>query len=118
MDIQMPEMDGVTATKQIRSLDGSVGKIPIVAMTANAMQGDREKYLNAGLTAYISKPIDQRELLNTIAQLAEVEAPNFDESDQRLETQFHETGEPASTDATVELKELMSDLDNLLDGTR
>ena len=64
MDIQMPIMDGVEATKQIRN--GETGKknrnIPIVAMTAHAMKGDREKFLEQGLTDYISKPIDIKNL--------------------------------------------------------
>ena len=64
MDIQMPIMDGVEATKQIRS--GESGEknqnIPIVAMTAHAMKGDREKFLDQGLTDYISKPINIKNL--------------------------------------------------------
>jgi two-component system, sensor histidine kinase and response regulator len=64
----MPEMDGVMATVKIRSLPGPVGDIPIIAMTANAMQGDREQYLAAGMTDYVAKPIDQRELLSAIAR--------------------------------------------------
>ena len=56
MDIQMPEMDGFQATKAIRSMEGC-GGIPIVAMTANAMQGDKEKSLEAGMNDHITKPL-------------------------------------------------------------
>jgi PAS domain S-box-containing protein len=58
MDVQMPEMDGLSATRKIRSLEGPAKTIPIVALTANAMKGDREKFIDAGMDDYVSKPID------------------------------------------------------------
>lgn len=58
MDIHMPEMDGLTATRKIREMDGSLGEIPIIAVTANAVRGDRERYLDAGMDDYVSKPVD------------------------------------------------------------
>ena len=57
MDAQMPEIDGIEATRWIRTLPGAHGRVPIVANTANAMRGDREKYLEAGMDDYASKPI-------------------------------------------------------------
>jgi CheY-like chemotaxis protein len=69
MDVQMPEMDGPTATRVIRRLDGAMSKIPIIALTANAMTGQREDYLAAGMDAYVTKPIDPSVLFATIAQL-------------------------------------------------
>ncbi|WP_370280369.1 response regulator [Pontibacterium sp.] len=70
MDIQMPEMDGFEATKQIREHEaGSTSHLPIIAMTANAMKGDREQCLNAGMDDYIPKPIRSEQLYETIEQV-------------------------------------------------
>jgi CheY-like chemotaxis protein len=60
MDVQMPEMDGLTATRQIRQAEEACGlHIPIVAMTARAMAGDRERCLEAGMDDYITKPLNR-----------------------------------------------------------
>ncbi|MFQ5688120.1 MAG: response regulator, partial [Candidatus Scalindua sp.] len=68
MDCQMPEIDGYEATRTIRDVNSTVRnhKIPIVAMTANAMNGDREKCLDAGMDDYITKPINIQELTETV----------------------------------------------------
>ena len=71
MDVQMPEMDGVEATKQIRSCDTAKfdPKIPIIALTAYAMRGDKEKFLNAGMNDYATKPVDIDNLFEKMSQL-------------------------------------------------
>jgi len=71
MDIQMPEMDGFEATKVIRDKKSPVKRhdIPIIAMTAHAMSGDREKCINSGMNGYISKPINVKELFNEISRI-------------------------------------------------
>ncbi len=67
MDVQMPGMDGVETTRRIRASEGSGVRIPIIAMTANTMKGDRETCLAAGMDGYLPKPVDPAELARTIA---------------------------------------------------
>lgn len=70
MDMQMPVMDGIEATKLIRAKEAETGKhVPIIAMTANVMPGDKEKCLQAGMDAYISKPIQRETLFTTLAEV-------------------------------------------------
>jgi len=66
MDCQMPVMDGYSATQAIRNLDTSKNSIPIIAMTANAMEGDREQCINAGMDDYISKPLKKSDIAEAI----------------------------------------------------
>ncbi len=68
MDVQMPRKDGMTAVRELRASDGPNAAIPVIAMTANAMSGDRQKCLDAGMSDYISKPIDPRILFTAIAR--------------------------------------------------
>jgi two-component system, sensor histidine kinase and response regulator len=76
MDVQMPELDGLDATSAIRAWEKSAGThIPIIAMTAHAMKGDRERCLAAGMDGYTSKPIRIGELERAIAQLVSPSKP-------------------------------------------
>jgi CheY-like chemotaxis protein len=72
MDCQKPEMDGFEATKQIRMLEahGILPHIPIIALTANAMKGDKEKCLASGMDDYLSKPIRQQDVQQMVERWA------------------------------------------------
>jgi two-component system sensor histidine kinase/response regulator len=101
MDVRMPELDGFEATGLIRERERSTGQhIPIIAMTAHAMKGDRERCLAAGMDAYVSKPVNVQELLVTIQSLIP-EPPDIEE------------GKPASSAAgeLVDIKALLERLE-------
>jgi len=70
MDVQMPEMDGYQATAVVRERESRLGgHLPIVAMTAHAMKGDREECLAAGMDGYVAKPIRRAELQKVIQEI-------------------------------------------------
>jgi PAS domain S-box-containing protein len=75
MDVSMPVMDGLTATRAIRALGGAHAVLPIIAMTAQSMQGDRERCLGAGMNDYLSKPIDRDKLYRVTAQWLQTTPP-------------------------------------------
>ena len=116
MDIQMPELDGVQATKQIRALPIPKRNIPIIAMTAHAMAGAKEEYLAAGMNDYISKPVQPALLLSKLASIAIEDAGCVSQSPLDVErtkveaTSVDEPSEPALLDIAklTELEKALS----------
>ena len=68
MDVQMPGVDGLEATRRIRRLEVAQAGVPVIAITANAMAGDDRRCLDAGMNDYVTKPIDRARLLSTVAR--------------------------------------------------
>jgi CheY-like chemotaxis protein len=68
MDVQMPDMDGLEVTRTIRAQEQT--RVPIIALTAKAMMGDMEKCMEAGMDAYLTKPIDGRQLIAVLERVA------------------------------------------------
>jgi CheY-like chemotaxis protein len=68
MDVSMPDMDGLAATRAIRQMAGKMGSVPILAMTAHAMPGDRERCLAAGMDDHIAKPVNRASLLASVSR--------------------------------------------------
>jgi signal transduction histidine kinase/CheY-like chemotaxis protein len=83
MDIQMPVMDGLTATKKIRSLPAPTGNVKIIAMTANVLQEDVQQYLEAGMNAYVSKPFITDELILKMANVLACDTVNGEQLDNK-----------------------------------
>ena len=97
MDVQMPEMDGIEATRWIRQTEAAGGEhTPIVAMTAHAMKGDRERCLEAGMDDYLTKPIHVQEMVKTIHRLT---SSKSERGESQAPTQLPDAATPAGQKA-------------------
>jgi signal transduction histidine kinase/FixJ family two-component response regulator len=103
LDVHMPVMDGVEAIRRIRASAEDWRNLPVIALTADAMTGDRERLISLGMSGYVSKPIDQAELLFTISRALGGAAPASGASASR----------EVAADAGVNLDDLLADLDRL-----
>ena len=118
MDIQMPEMDGFEATKAIRDLEGesrkektsTIERIPIVAMTAHAMTGDREKCIDAGMDDYVSKPIKPKALYSVINKVAR-KSQSEKEHEQTQPPQGSKTFSPKTFDLSGTMETVLGNED-------
>ncbi|MBL9124825.1 MAG: response regulator, partial [Planctomycetaceae bacterium] len=102
MDCEMPDLDGFATTREIRGLEaggklpvGTAGALPIVALTAKVVRGDRQRCLDAGMTEYVTKPVQRTELLATIRRLLQPLSSWRPAADDRWETLGGLPGDPA-----------------------
>ena len=105
MDVQMPVMDGYTATREIRNLKSEIRNVPIIAMTAHAMAGDEDKSLKAGMNGHVTKPIDPDQLFSTLQKWVKP-------SEERVQVQQPEVpvGRPELDKTVLEEEELPASL--------
>jgi PAS domain S-box-containing protein len=118
MDIQMPEMDGLEATKHIRKLGGQAEQVPIVAITAYALQGDKERFMKNSMDEYVTKPINENELFHVIEKVVKVNKDKANLSirlDENGEVEFFDKGlnKPLETNDLSLFAELASTVEEL-----
>jgi CheY-like chemotaxis protein len=105
MDIQMPKMDGLHATKAIRSHERDSSRhTPIIALTAHAMEGDRERFVKAGMDSYVAKPLNSRQLYATIEDCVK--------NNSSLEPMRDPCSASSSQDTILNIEELLLAFDN------
>jgi CheY-like chemotaxis protein len=110
MDVMMPGMDGPTAARAIRALDMPAREVPIIALTANAMAGHRERYIAEGMNDYISKPVSWKQRTATIERVLHVHTfPNATEAGARKNVAFE--ADPSNAAAATPFSDFVATLD-------
>lgn len=94
MDIQMPRMSGLEATEQIRKIEAKNNTIPIIALTAHALSDERDNMLAAGIDDYVSKPINQGQLLQMLQKWLTTQPNQKTQQHEQQQAQFHQTKQP------------------------
>jgi CheY-like chemotaxis protein len=126
MDIQMPVMDGIEATKQIRQKENFNMHTPIIALTAFALQGDRERFIELGMDEYIAKPVSMEELFITIDKLVETNdlepdfsgVPRLDENGELIFFNAYDLKSLEEiTPIITEIERAIYELSNVLSGS-
>ena len=105
MDIQMPEMNGVQATEKLRETLAECAQPRIIALTANAVGGEREEYLHAGLDDYLSKPVNVLQLREALEKCMPLEINESGEAEKGANSQMKRKSEPANSIDPAKLKE-------------
>ena len=115
MDVQMPEMDGPTATQWIRASGQDWAEVPIIALTANALSEHRERYLAAGMSDYVSKPVSLDDLSAAIARQSGTVPRRLPENRDAGDAEDADAGteDALSEDAEAALADLLGDIDSL-----
>jgi CheY-like chemotaxis protein len=119
MDVQMPEMDGLEATRRLRRELPALRQPRVIAMTANAMQGDREMCLAAGMDDYVSKPIRVEELVAALSRSRPLARASLQDGHSRSAPESADTAlqrEPSPAEKTADLGTISDGSENALDG--
>ena len=105
LDVHMPIMDGRECIRKIRASTELWARVPVVALTADAMSGDREAFLTLGMTDYISKPVDRQKLLGAVTRYASRDV-------QHADAEPAVAGSPLGADADRDLADILATIDS------